>query len=1113
MTMYNGVLVLPREEEPSIPEARSPFVIPQPQIFGGFSNNNGSPIRDAGYTRGPNLFVVNPSHTPHDSQVTGYLENIKAEDERYKGYGRRTIRTAQGENAGTSNTRENGQDQSSNGGFQLSLAAPLRAGTSPALLAGSRKPSFASAKSIDQIRSSSSQIVSTTEVHQKRSPFGWSKKPADKSARKIVISEPVIDNAEDSLTQPFAKVRTVDLATAATNERERREAAINRQLVATRPAPPPPKALEAWRKSSITRRKEVPRGISAPLALNSPRQSSNNSGLSVDVNATSTSASLSPGREDMRRRSPRTLQSVERDIEKVYSLASSSRVQSSSISLLKGGNPQTVMYVNDIVYDHPGTVKSIIKGAPKTLPKSKQREAQQMAGSPKSFQSSAPARSESILHRPRPYRRNSEKDRVLFPSDPSPSRYHRRSKSGSSINSKKSSLLSHSVGPTEMAAVPQRPKTAAELRKLLPSDTKSMTVDEKISLLFPAPPGVHQLPNRRSSVPSVPRIPSSILMGDSFSKMLMDQETEDRRASKRTTISFGRQIQNDGVTPVAETPILNEYGIYRFSANYLRTLAKSPDVSQVSTLPDNVTGNLHSNTRYSQASNGKRRSISTGSSSRADGSHDDSRSAWASIHSAAPAVDVAASLRTARESYIRVREDASVRSRGGPSKQFYAPSSKPEDEMIAAGDGEDFMTTTSGMGDITLPAPSPAQDQSFLLNPSPTVPEQELFLPPTSYSWRRRIGDELPAFSERRKHLRSRTMPPPTPLLLGSDSRRPTVVVHEPVIEVVEDTPETILKEIQAQLRRFEEPSGDSIYPLIGYVPRDPSKLSIAHSDDRLDLLENLEMEMGQQETHWMQMQHTFERDSNSVAPTPQKPLPSPRSESSSRRTSLSVTRRLRIQGNSTRHSNGGESTMTLSTQSSENSRATVWQQRLAEAQMEYMENATMLLNNPHLNFLSFYKGQLASPTPPDSVDSEDDPNTDIGYDADEQSSDGDFVRDPPSPKAKWKRPALWERKPVAPIVRVGHLWSPPQERSSLRTASPEPAAKMVRPTPRRDHHPLSIESSTLWSKIITHATRPPVGLWGSRMTRPKSIITRPKTERPTRKLKHVTFLPDIRKF
>jgi hypothetical protein len=1100
LTIYTGALVLPRDDDSTTPEARSPFVAPPSHSLSSLSNDDGSPVRENGYTGTANLFVVNPSDTPHDSSVMIYLEDVKAEDKGYMGYHSEGLRAVNGENVTSFNAGEVASNRASSGVFQSLSAATLEAISSAAFLAAPRQaPVPSPAKLIDQTRALPAMDISKSEVRQKRARFGWSKKAADKGVHKIVISNPVMDNAESLSTQPFARMRTIDLATAAASERERREVVNNRQLVAKRPAPPPPVASEAWRKSNSTKRKEIPRGISAPVTLNMSDNGLNDSRLSVAVNASSTSASLSPGREDVRRRSPRSIKTLEGDIEKAYLLAS----RPNTIRLPKGESQQTVMYVNDIVYDHPGMVKSIIKEAPTALRKHKSEQQRKSVTSPKS----SITQTDSIMHRPRPYRRDSEKDRVIFPSQPSP--HHERSKSSPSTVTKKSISQSHFSTFTDVPASPQRPTTAAGLRKLLPNDTRSMTIDEKISLLFPAPPGIHHIHNRRSSVPSLPRIPSSILLGDSFTKMLTDQELQEHRASKRTTISFGSQIQNDGTTPMAETPITNEHGIYRFSANTYRTLAGSPRDSRIPELPGNVENREDSNSDgvQSQVSNNQQQSIITSSNSEADESHDDSKSAWASIHSPVPAIDVITAQRTARETYIRMRKDAGAKSNGDASSTFRDPFTKAEDERNVTGDGEGLMTVMFGIGDV---APPPANMRSFLLNPSPVIQENEGFQPLSNDAWHTRIGDELPAFSQRRKDLRSRTMPPPTPLLLGSNRRQKQVVVRETLIDQEEESPEKALKEIQAQLSKFEVASRESLRSPMCHMPQDSPKPPTAVVDNGLGLLENLEKEMGQQETLWMRMQHNFDRDSNSMIMTPQvaectpRALPSPPSEASSRRTPRSVNRRPRIR------SKGGESTSATLTRSPDTSRANIWQQRLAEAQMEFMENAPALLGPGNVNFLSMSRAQLGSPTPPDSAGSESDSETEMDYDTDEDINDMEATR--AAPLIEIKRIGLWKPSPSAVTVRVGHLWSPANDISMARTTTSEPAAIGLRVAQRRDQHTLSIVSSNLWSKLILHANRSPIGLWRSKTTRSRTTTTRPRAQKPQRKSKRVTFLPDIRR-
>ncbi len=1098
LTVYTGALVLPRDDDSTTPEARSPFVTPPTHSLSILSDDDGSPIHETGYTRTANLFVVNPSNTPHESSAIAYLEDVKAEDNNYTGQRSKGIRAVQSEEVSSFNAEDVASNRASSGVFRSLSAATLEAIGSAAFLAAPRQaPVPYSASRTDQTRALPSIDISSTEARQKRPRFGWSKKSAERGVQKIVISNPVVDNAKSLSAQPFARIRTIDLVAAAASEQERREGARNKQLVAKRPAPPPPTASEAWRKSSSTRRKEVPRGTSAPLTLNISKKISDESRLSVTINGNSTSASLSPGREDVRRRSPRSIKTLEGDIEKACFLAS----RPSTIVVPKKESQQTVMYVNDIVYNHPSMVKSIIQEAPTTLRKSKSEHHQKPANSTKS----ATTQPDSIMHRPRPYTRDSENDHVFFASEPSPR--HKRSRSSPSARTKKNIPPSHST-VTDLPTLPQRPTTAAGLKKLLPNDTRSMTADEKISLLFPAPPGVHQVHSRRSSVPSLPRIPSSILLGDSFTKMLTDQEVQEHRASKRTTISFGSQIEKDGVTPIAETPIINEHGIYRFSANTYRTLAESPRDSQIPELPGKVQNaeQPNSNEMLSQSSNSQRHSAITSSSSDVDGSHEDSKSAWASIHSPIPAIDVVTAQRTARETYIKMRKEAVGGSEGETHGIFHAPS-PAEDGRNEVGDGEGFMTVMFSMGDIE---PPPANMRSFLLNPSPVMPDNEIFIPTESDVWHRRIGDELPAFSQRRKYLRSRTMPPPTPLLLGLNRRQVPVIVREPFVEEQEESPETVLKELQAQLNRFDGASRQSVGSLVHPTPKDSLKPSTTLSNNELGLIANLEKEMGQQETLWMQMQHNFGRDSNSIIMTPQVAeytpgaLPSPRSETSSRKTPRSVNRRPRIP------SKDGESASANWSHNPNISTVNIWKQRLADAEMEFEENVPVMLGAGAVNFLSISKAQLGSPTPPESLSSESDPETEMDYDTDENIDDWEFARTAPSTESNPK--ALWVPKPSAPSLRVGPLWPATEAISMARTTSSEPAAKGLRPVKRRDQHTLPIFSSRLWSKPTLNVNRHPSGLWGSRKARPKTTTTRPKAQRPQRKSKRITFLPDIRK-
>jgi len=216
--------------------------------------------------------------------------------------------------------------------------------------------------------------------------------------------------------------------------------------------------------------------------------------------------------------------------------------------------------------------------------------------------------------------------------------------------------------------------------------------------------------------------------------------------------------------------------------------------------------------------------------------------------------------------------------------------------------------------------------------------------------------------------------------------------------------------------------------------------------------------------------------------------------------------RRARIRSSMTIASKGQDSSRTTSTQSSDSSRASVWQQRLAEAQLKYLENAPDLLRKRSMNFLSMSKAQVGSPTPPDSINSGTDSETDP-----ESDSESGAVNHVSIPEIRREIPSLWQRPMASPKAAAGRMWNPPVESSTVIAGSPEPPAKNVRPAQRRMRGSLPISSTTLWSKPRTpEHSRPVVGLWGSKPVRPRSIVTRRVTQRPQRKSKRVTFLPDI---
>lgn len=1063
IAVSSGSLLLPKEEQLTTPEATSPYITPSPPPRDLFRNDvgDGSPVSGNIYTKNGSLFVVNPSATPRDSPAAVLQSNQVESNSFLEHGGNLKVRsTGPGETDPYEEKNKPGY-RGSSGVFPSILATPS-IGVPATQIRSSRRESTRNLP-----------VLPIPASQQKKSLFNWSKQVPRTNIRSLAISKPVMVADQNSSSQPFARMQTIDLATAAINERERREVAAARlKLVANRPAPRPPAldSQDALRKSISVKRKEISQ---RPQVFMPAIQGSGASGNSLEVvNGSTTSASLSPGREEVRRRSPRSVKGFDRlvsekdlpdnSLQRKQTLGLPSNPRSQIVTKAREAgmvSEQTVMFINDIVYDDPGMVEMIINGVPETLEASKDLKV--LDKSPTGNYVTTLKPSASIIHRPRPVKREYDQDRALFPNEPSP--HHKRSKSGSSITPRKSILRSHPGSPTQLPPLPAPPTSAANLKHLLPNDTKSMTFDEKIELLFPAPPGLTLMHHRRSSVPSLPRVPSVFMSDSPIAQSPIKDEHQSPRASRRTTVaSYGSQG-------------------YRLQ----------PDT------PNGPNFNVHSS--IDSPIYDSRKSAFTNITSADSSLQDDSTTYWGSIHSKAPAVDLSAARRDAKPKLIQ-HKDTIVQEAG-------VPSLPPVPQINYDDDGDEIMTVMLHP-DEAQALSFQGNRQSFFLDAGQSLPGDAIQKPHNGTVWHRRIGDELPTFSERRKNTRFRKMPPPTPLLLNSKGRSATVVIRVPEPSPIE-SPEQAIKQIQAQLKRFEDSSRGSVGSILRHMPdnRVESNESEHNHVERFRLLENLEREMGQQETQWQQMQSSLDRDSISEICTPQlrEMGSSPVSlRRSSRTPPQMVSRRARIRSSMTLRSRGPDSVSTSSTQSSDNSRSSIWQQRLAEAQMQYLENVPALLRKRSFNFFSITKAQIGSPTPPDSISGS---SSELEPDSEPESNNELYLVN-----KHGELPSLWQHPMISPKAAVGRMWNPPYA-VATPVVVPEPPARSIRPK-QRLNGPLTISSCSLWSQPHPSMNkRPVVGLWGSRSVRPRSIVTRRIAQRPQRKSKRITFLPDISMF
>ncbi|KAM7223960.1 hypothetical protein V8F06_000433 [Rhypophila decipiens] len=980
-----------------------------------------------------------------------------------------------------------------------------------------------------------SVVSSGAALERKRSMFGKSA-----GGNKLVIGAPVLQSREGQ-NNPLSKMPLMDLRQAAQQEKDRREKVAEASMAASRStmriSQAPDLTLEEGLKRAVSlKRKEVQSMVSQverfPASLQpgsagmttsaqlspavddsirrrSPRQLEIPMVLDDRIETTATSlprpgsllpeqaaysftavptpapqpvpvpapvptaaavaarpapdAAIRPSRRLPSPKSPPPPEPTKTPLQRrpTFGLPSNPRSRGMSVDQhASAAAQQTVLFVNKIVYNNPGEVEDIIKGA-----------------SDRNAKADATTRL-SVVNRPRPIPRKAADPQ------PSPSPKHRRSKSGGSMLSRKSILTSMAGSPTALPPLPDLPKSAGAALRPQPNDTKSMTFDEKMTIFFPSPPGANanaakSNPKRRSSVPELPRIPISYMAGSS------PTETEGA-LSRRTTIKTESILDVDEITDMPEPgrrrapSVADEVG-----DSWLPGIAPESEMraSQRSE---------RSNTAGRRASSpvipippipGNRDSELTFGSNGPE-TMDDGTTAWGSIHSPEVAVPIVMASRVATQVQ------------------------KP----IPAGFG-----AAKKVGNVNRQTVSRKQQPEMQQEPK-TLVDENMSKPQRASQWHYRVGDECPKFSTKMERTRSRKMPPPTPLLLnGSSVKKPIYVQAEP--SPIE-SPGQALNQIQEQLRKLEQPVENQ------------------DSMQRIALLENLEKEMGLQENHWHEMKHDLARDSLSSVQTSSPAVQNKSVEvdaaslhvtdHSSVKTSLAERRASRRA-----LARMSSSSRRTSTQSNDNAQLSTWQKRLTEAQMEYMDTAANMFRDGSSNYLttvttSMTMAQLGSPTPPESEQSDDD-EVDMIHEPRQISEILNLhmqTAPVPMPVA-----SLWTPAGAPEKRSASGLWSPPAK------SSPESEVQLpslsVRPAPRKELAPLGIHSTQLWRKPhavvkrladgglwrpVWASAAPPVdpsllpssGQGQGSSSSSSQKAPRPLTQRPPRRTKRMTLLPDI---
>ncbi|KAI1079975.1 hypothetical protein F5B20DRAFT_570700 [Whalleya microplaca] len=939
--------------------------------------------------------------------------------------------------------------------------------------------------------------------------------PSAKGSGKLAISHPILKEEEEGMKNPLSRIPTIDLATAASNEKERRARLAQRMstFITQRPAPQPPNASKIDETlSSDEGAKQEDISSSSPTGLTrsiSTKTAKTAGGSSFEANATSTSSRLSPGTEGVRRRSPRqppappvpatfqpirpgepiripiprpqspkseptkTPEPVKTPLQRrpTNGLPSNPRAQAMKAMAQegKGQRQETVMFVNNIVYDDPNAVSDIVQGASKT---------------PMTSLDSA----DSVLHRPRPIPRKGDKDRQVFPAEVSPSHSHRRSRSGGSIVSRKSVLQSKPGSPTQLPPLPPPPKSAGNPSRPHPNDTKSMTFDEKMNLFYStqssAPSTSRSTSRRRSSVPDIPPVPSAYAKDQSQPVVEEDSDSESNVLNRTSRVTDKSTVRTTSILGIEELP----QGLPHNSLVRTASSRSAADELGDSWLPglsiENDAPKRPSNPNTNRKSSPvipavSHMSISTRMSETRT-RDEEVASNWGSVHSPVAAVNVQ-KLRV-RSTYIQKNArglDPDIRQR--------VPSSVGE-EVVPV------MLDTSGHSpDDRKVLPTKEDENSF-----PAIPAAESS---KAGGFHHRIGEECPTFSTRKDQARSRKGPPPTPLILNGKRNQRAIMV-QPAEPSPLESPEAVYQMIQSQLQNFEQ----------------PNRQSVESQGQRLELLEDLEREMGQLEDKWQSTQNRLDRDSMSSYRTSPSKDSRPNSIASkvsgelARRSLASdrrVSRKSIITSGATMRSKNENSSVTPSSQSSgmssENTQASLWQVRLAEAQMGYMENSRDLVGKRNnLNFLTVSKAALISPSPPDTEESE-------------SESEIQKILQPldsePKPIAQIHQ--LWKPSSPVKLSDSAGLWAATGKKPAKTDEAHGLPGLSVRPAIRKTSESLAIESSQLWQKPIKSDKEVMTkGLWrkqsAAQYEQSQRAVNRPLTIRPPRRNKRVTLLPDI---
>lgn len=212
-------------------------------------------------------------------------------------------------------------------------------------------------------------------------------------------------------------------------------------------------------------------------------------------------------------------------------------------------------------------------------------------------------------------------------------------------------------------------------------------------------------------------------------------------------------------------------------------------------------------------------------------------------------------------------------------------------------------------------------------------------------SWHHRVGEELPSFSSQLKYRRSRKLLVPKPLALYRPANVTVVIEAEP--SPIEPTQEA-LDNIYEQLKQFDLENGDA-------------RATISEQQ-RMTILANLESEMGAQESQWQMLRVDLAPGSPSTIVSS--------SDINSLRNSVDISK-FEIVPITKVNANAGD--MLAASNEDANHRLSTSSDQLSKEEMINRRSGRMSL----LSVTNRTISQIGSPTPPDTDESGEDSDND----------------------------------------------------------------------------------------------------------------------------------------